>query len=213
MSKLNSELAKSLYGVVTSIAATSIFTVGPVSLELVDPIVTAIHKLEGDQPLLGQVLPMIKSMEKHAAAFSEKYPEWSTGSRQKHGKQPESTSVADIFGKRLRQFVYKPCHAAAFALDPLLFALEDGKWKLPYNSLSESERSDVDEFVKRIGGEDAENELFDLVVMNLPCSQLLDKLYASCAAQEVQEDGRVAIAAVDKRQNVFKFFEWPSARP
>jgi hypothetical protein len=84
-----------------------------------------------------------------------------------------------------RQFVYKPCHAAAFVLDPLFFALEDGKWKLPHNSLSESERSDVDECVKRIGGEDAENELFDLVVINLPCSQLLNKLYASCAAQEV----------------------------
>jgi hypothetical protein len=149
---------------------------------------------------------MIKSMEKHAAAFSEKYPEWSTGSRQKHGKQPESTSVADIVDKRLRQFVYNPCHAAAFVLDPLFFALAHGKWKLPYNFLSESERSDVDECVKRIGGEDAENELFDLVVMNLPCSQLLNKLYASCAAQEVQEDGKVVIAAVDKRQNVWSNF-------
>jgi hypothetical protein len=69
-------------------------------------------------------------------------------------------------------------------LDPLFFVLEDGKWKLLYNSLSESERSDVDECVKRIGGEDAEKELFDLVVMNLPCNQLLNKLYASCAAQE-----------------------------
>jgi hypothetical protein len=52
MSKPNSELAKSLYGVVTSIAATSFFTVGQVLLELVDPIMTAIDKLEGDQPLL-----------------------------------------------------------------------------------------------------------------------------------------------------------------
>jgi hypothetical protein len=42
--------------------------------------------------------------------------------------------------------------------------------------------------------------------MNLPCSQLLNKLCASCAAQEVQENGKVVIAAVDKRQNVWSNF-------
>jgi hypothetical protein len=205
-SKPNSEQAKKLHAVLTSIAEDSLFTSGPILLELVDPIMDAIHKLEGDMSLLSQVLPMIWSVEQHGKAFAEKYPTLSTGFKKKGNGHVESVSLNDVVAKRLRSFIYRPFHAAAWCLDPLFFMLVNGKWKLPYTELSCDEQSDVDECVECMGGKVAGEELLDLIVCDLPTGKLLERLYASCAARTVQDDGSVRIEPTHKRRAVWVNF-------
>jgi hypothetical protein len=71
-SKPDSEQAQQLHVIVTSIDEHSLFISGPILLELVDPIMEAMHELEGDVSLLSQVLPMTWSVEQHDKAFAEK---------------------------------------------------------------------------------------------------------------------------------------------
>jgi hypothetical protein len=57
--------ASKLYGIVTDVAVTSLFAVGPVVCHLIDVVLDMIYQLEGDTPLLSQILPMIKMLEQH----------------------------------------------------------------------------------------------------------------------------------------------------
>jgi hypothetical protein len=82
-----------------SISDKCLASVGPIVLELVDAIMHAIYKLEVDESLLSQVLPMIWTMEDHGKQFSEKYPELCVKSQQKRGMPPVSRSRDDMFAK------------------------------------------------------------------------------------------------------------------
>jgi hypothetical protein len=63
-----------LHAVVTSIQDDGLPALGARLICLVDSIMDAFHKLEGDRPLLSRVLPMIWHLEKVAADFQEEHP-------------------------------------------------------------------------------------------------------------------------------------------
>ncbi|NJR43237.1 MAG: hypothetical protein HC767_11850 [Akkermansiaceae bacterium] len=79
---------------------------------LMSPIMDAVHKLEADLPLLSRVLSMINEIERHAEYFEL---------TQAHLCKDMSVVV----DRRLRHRYYKPCHAAAFMLDPVNFEQQD----------------------------------------------------------------------------------------
>jgi hypothetical protein len=103
-SKSNSEQAKKLHAVLTAIEENSVFTSSPILLELVDAIMDAINKLEGDVSLLSQVLPIIWSAEQHSKDFAEKYPTLSTGFKKRGNGHVKSVSLDEVAAKKLRRF-------------------------------------------------------------------------------------------------------------
>jgi hypothetical protein len=62
-----------------------------------------------------------------------------------------ATTIIGIFNRRLRDFIYQPCYAAAFLLDPLNFSLDDFDHRvLPINKLSDTELQDAIKCIEQL---------------------------------------------------------------
>jgi hypothetical protein len=59
------------------------------------------------------MLPEIHDLERHAAAFTEEWPDLSTSYL---AEKQLATTIVGIFNRWLRDFIYQPCYAAAFLL-------------------------------------------------------------------------------------------------
>jgi hAT family C-terminal dimerisation region len=124
-------------------------------------VMTAMHKLEGDKPLLSSVMPMLNEIEKSAERFSLAYPALSKGDT----SVKDSMSLEEVVNKRMRVFYYKPCHAGAYMLDPVHFvrcSVRTSKVLPPKNKLTAQECEDALTDIARLGGDEAKTELIQL---------------------------------------------------
>jgi hypothetical protein len=141
--------AKRMYETVTDIEPTSLLAMGPVVCELVDVVLDMIHQLEGDTPLVSQVLPgpMIKMLERHVAKFSDKFPNLSIGNVDKLARP---MLLEEILERRVREFLYKDCFAAAFLLDPMHWVKNASDlWVLPFQVVTDKEHTDAESCIER----------------------------------------------------------------
>jgi hypothetical protein len=127
--------AKRVYETVTDIEPTSLFAMGPV--ELVEVVLDMVHQLEGDTPLVSQVLPMIKVLERHVAKYSDKFPNLSIGNDDNLARP---MLLEEILDRRVREFLYKDCFAAALLLDPMHWVKNGSDlWVLPFQVVTDKE--------------------------------------------------------------------------
>jgi hypothetical protein len=160
--------AKRMYETVTDIEPTSLFAMGPVVCELVEfnVVLDMIHQLEGDTPLVSQVLPMIKMLERHVAKFSDKFPNMSIGNDDKLARP---MLLEEILERRVREFLYKDCFAAAFLPDPMHWVKNASDlWVLPFEVVTDKEHTDAESCIERLGGKAASEEFVSLHVQGLP---------------------------------------------
>jgi hypothetical protein len=135
----NSENAKKLHAVVTSIEDSGLPALGQQLLSLGDSIMDAIHQLEADRPLLSRVLPMIWQLERVAAGFQCEHRLLSLGWKRAGSRAGpgEAVDMVGVFHRRLRDFLFRDCFAAAFVLDPVNFVFHSDAqaWRVPVAEL------------------------------------------------------------------------------
>jgi hypothetical protein len=206
----NSANAKKLHAVVTNIEDNSLPALGQQLLSLGDSIMDAIHQLEADRPLLSRVLPMIWQLERAAAEFQGEHPDLAKGWKKARSDAGpgEQVDMITVFDRRLRNFVFRDCFAAAFVLDPVnfIFDSEVNAWRLPVTELSESETDAVRTDLKRMGGADAEAEWDELLLRNLPGDSGCVRAFTRCAARTEDVMGHIMVADVELRRNVWLNF-------
>jgi hypothetical protein len=206
----NSANAKKLHAVVTSIEDNSLPALGQRLLSLGDSIMDAIHQLEADRPLLSRVLPMIWQLEEVAVAFQAEHHDLAQGwKKARSGAGPgEQVDMIAVFDRRLRNFLFRDCFAAAFVLDPVnfIFDSDTNVWRLPFARLSESEKDGVRTNLKRMGGDKAEAEWDELLLRNLPGDSSCVRAFTRCAARTEDVTGRIMVADVELRRNVWVNF-------
>jgi hypothetical protein len=97
------------------------------------PIMDAIHNLEGDKPLLSQLRSVYKQIREHFQALmtKEDIPDKVKRSR-----------LLTVAQERLDKH-YKPCFDAAFLVDPINFIKQEGEWFPPVAQLSNEERKNA----------------------------------------------------------------------
>eukprot|EP00955_Chlamydomonas_euryale_P034617 349849-Chlamydomonas_euryale.AAC.2 len=110
------------------------------------PFCDAIHQLEGDQPMLSQLLPIWQKLLQHVDEFVLKRPEpkWSV----------VKTSVDNRFEKQCGDAVY-----AAYAPDPMFSSASGDSMLLPLMLLSEAEREKAQEYLERFVSESEHDDL------------------------------------------------------
>jgi hypothetical protein len=183
----SSENAKKLHAVVTNIQDDGLPALGQRLLSLGDTVMDAIHLLEADLPLLSRVLPMVWRLEKTAADFQDEHYGLAKGfKKKKNQRNPgQPIDLIQVFDRRLREFVYRDCYAAAYVLDPVNFSFDAkaNTWWVPVAELSESETDAVRRGLVRMGGEKAEAERDDLLLRILPTSVNAMRAFTKCAAR------------------------------
>jgi hypothetical protein len=199
--------AKKLHAVVTSIEDNGLPALGQRLLSLGESIMDAIHQLEADRPLLSRLLPMIWQLERLAEAFQGEHPELAQGWKKARSDAGpgEQVDMVKVFDRRLRHFVFRDCFAAAFVLDPANFHFDSevNVWRVPVAELSDSETDAVRTDLKHVGGATAEAEWDDLLLRKLPGDSSSVRAFARCAARTEGEGGRILVADVELRRNVW----------
>jgi hypothetical protein len=206
----SSENAKKLHAVVTNIQDDGLPALGGTLLNLGNSIMDAIHQLEADRPLLSRVLPMIWQLEQVAADFQSNHPDLSEGRKKKKNTPGPGTriSMQQVFDRRLREFLFRDCFVAAYVLDPVNFEFDAdaGVWRVPNANLSDDEEDAVRRDLQRMGGSKAESEWDDLVLRNLPATTGATNAFIKCAARTEDDKGRVLVADIQLRKNVWNNF-------
>ena len=130
---------------------------------LIDPVMDVMHEIEGDKPYLSQMVPIIMHFQRHAQDWSDKYEELSLGAK----KDGDDIDVREIINQRLCGFLYRPCMAAAYLVDPANFMqLEAGGYAAPFGKLGDNDATkkyleDASAVIERLGGKDAVKEFED----------------------------------------------------
>lgn len=94
------------------------------------PIMDAIHILEGDKPLLSQLRSVYQQIRNHFKAIQ------TAADTPERVKRSRMLTVVEA---RLDKH-YKPCFDAAFVVDPINFFKQEGDWFPPVSKLSNDER-------------------------------------------------------------------------
>lgn len=132
----------------------------------------AIHKMEGDKPLLSSVMPMLNAIEKASEEFAVQYPSLT----QEDDSVAKPLSFEEVVRRRLREFYYRPCCAAAYFLDPVHFVRGDrNTLRLPTSKLSPTECQDALADVLRMGGETAQKQVLDLATQGFVARDVFEQ--------------------------------------
>lgn len=94
------------------------------------PVMDAIHTLEGDKPFLSQLRPVYKQLRQHFQGIKEAADT---------PTKVRASSMLQVVEQRLEKH-YKPCFDAAYVMDPINFIKQEGDWYPPVSTLSNSER-------------------------------------------------------------------------
>jgi hypothetical protein len=166
-------------------------------IELVQPFSDALHLLEGDRPLLPQVVPIWEALEQHVDAFVAKYPD------------EKFKSLPEMF-KRRRD---KHCPDAAYAslaLDPASFTKDEasGDWQTAIMTMDSDEVARVEKHCERFVAPDEIDALRDeLAMLQLePLPKKLESLYKVCSRRTETVDGartKVVLASGSSRRGLW----------
>jgi hypothetical protein len=154
----------------------------PLLIELVQPFSDAIHLLEGDRPLLPQVVPVWESLEQHVDAFVAKYPD------EKFKSLPEML-------KRRRDKHCPDAAYAALAFDPAYFLKRkdkaSGNWKTAIMTMDSDQVTRVQKYCERFVEPDQIGALrVELAMLELkPLPKQFDSLYEVCSQRTEKVDG------------------------
>jgi hypothetical protein len=116
-------------------------------LELMAPIMDAIHQIEADRAMLSQMLMMWETLVIHAEKFCA---DASHASLLVPGQ--DGDGLMSVLGKRMQK-AYHKSFPAAFYLDPIHFQDKEGRWSSPDSVLlSTRQRDDAIEVICRLVG-------------------------------------------------------------
>jgi hypothetical protein len=99
-------------------------------LKYCQPIMDAIHILEGDKPLLSQLRSVYEQIRQHFEAIMAA-PD--TPDKVKRSR------LLVVVEERMAKH-YKPCFDAAYVVDPINFTKQEGEWFPPVAKLKNEER-------------------------------------------------------------------------
>jgi hAT family C-terminal dimerisation region len=212
--------ARKLIDIVTPSKEKSFRQHAPFVIELIDPIMEALHRVEADQPLLSSMMSVVSGLFEHADDFSKKHPALASthGVAELADVEYDSSDdelslesgLLEVFKSRLTDFYMKDCMYAAYMLDPANFVTSNKglTYQLPWETLSDEEMTRFTDEVERLGGEPALEHLQTVRSKGISFKNKLDQLNAKkCVAAMCAAAGEVAnIRAIVHRRDL-----WTSA--
>jgi hypothetical protein len=140
------------------------------AVELMLPIMDAIHQIEGDRAMLSQLRPMCIQLMQHAETWQKKYASTSG---------LKAVKAAKLFRERMDKGLQAGM-TAAYILDPAFFEKNGDAWKPPAADLTAEEWADVRSIVTRLSGASGdpavEGDVAAEVARLQICNRLPDKM-------------------------------------